>query len=214
MDINLATLGAGWVRVYPGHPATSNLTAWNDGSLLIQATAGTVSVYIWGVQNEPGGVVHSLVPNTTGVVTCPKDVAYFSGLSIPSASRISGKFTARVAMADGNYHFLFDTRGRATGFGGCALFVEPTGAITARIQDTGVDVTLFSTAVLPWVALQTYAIALVQDGLGNAAITRDGVTVGSAAAQRILPVATFLTPGAASDSTLPLDGWVDRLTIQ
>jgi hypothetical protein len=54
------------------------------------------------------------------------------------------------------------------------------------MQDTSVDVTLFSSAVLTWVALQTYAVALNYDGLGNATITRDGVT-GDQAAQRPCP---------------------------
>jgi hypothetical protein len=196
-----------WARYSATFTAQATFIYAEVGWLDTYSVSGK-NVHIWGYQAEAGLVAHSYVSTTSAAVTCPKDVAYFSGLSIPSASRISGNFTPRTAMADGNYHFLFDTRDRATGIGGCALFVEPTGAMTARIQDTGVDVTLFGTAVLPWVARQTYAISLVQDGLGNASIIRDGVTVGSATAQRILPVATYMTLGGANDSTLPWDGWI------
>ncbi len=186
------------------------------GWLLGQGDHAQAASLVADFQVEAGEVAHSYVPNATASpVTCPKDVAYFSGISIPAAATISLRVTPRTAMADGNYHLLFDTRSRVSAFDGCYAYVDPSGTLVASFQDAGGPTNFFTASPLSWTALQTYAIELSSDGLGNASLTRDGVVVATGTSQKVV-TATYFTIGAAgaSGDTLPWDGWLGNPRIE
>jgi hypothetical protein len=211
LNVDLALLGAGWVRVYPGHPATSGLTAWDGGSLVIQGGTGSVSVYLWGVQNEPGAVVHSLVPTTSGAVTCPGDFARLPTVGIPPGDGTSSlNLTLQGSAINGST--ILDTRPSGEASGWFLGFID-SGKI--RWTASGTGTTNADTGALSWTAGQTYRLRLVRAG-PNISLYRDDVLLpmsNSTTQKVVTALGPALIVGANYLAGAFLDGWLSALNL-